>query len=273
MSILRVEDLETCYDKSPIFQNLNLDIQEGKITTIIGPNGCGKSTLLKTIGRILKQTNGKVYLQEKDLATIHTKEIAKHLALLPQHPTAPGQLKVEELISYGRYPHRKNVNKLTKQDQELINWAMDITNVSDFKNRQIANLSGGQRQKVWLAMALAQETDILLLDEPTTFLDMSHQLEVLQIVEELNVEKHCTVVMVLHDINHAARFSDEIIAMKQGKLINVGKPTEIITPETLKTVFEIEARVMVDPYTGAPVCFSYDSLSSKKPTLDMYVTN
>ncbi|WDL89752.1 ABC transporter ATP-binding protein (plasmid) [Priestia aryabhattai] len=273
MNILRMENLETSYEKSSVFQDLNLEVKEGKITTIIGPNGCGKSTLLKTMGRILKQKQGKVYLQGQDLSTIHTKQIAKHLALLPQQPTAPAELKVEELISYGRYPHRNNVNKLTRKDQEIIEWAMDITNVKAFRSRQIANLSGGQRQKVWLAMALAQETEVLLLDEPTTFLDMAHQLDVLQIVAKLNEEQKRTIVMVLHDINHAARFSHEIVAMKEGEIIKIGTPLEIITPKILKDVFHIDARVMIDPHNGAPVCFGYDSVLSEEEALNIYITN
>ncbi|PGZ20476.1 ABC transporter ATP-binding protein [Bacillus cereus] len=272
MNVLSAKNLETRYEKLTVFRDLNVEIQEGKVTTIIGPNGCGKSTLLKTMGRILKQKNGKVYLQGQDLHTIPTKQIAKQLALLPQNPIAPGELKVEELISYRRYPHRNNVNKISSQDKEIIEWAMDITKTSAFRTRQIGNLSGGQRQKVWLAMALAQKTEILLLDEPTTYLDMSHQLEVLQIVERLNRDHNCTVIMVLHDINHAARFSDEIIAMKEGKIVTTGSPVDIITNEVLKDVFHIDARVMIDPYNGAPVCFGYDSVLREENT-EIYVTS
>jgi len=272
VSVLSTENLETSYEKLTVFRDLNIEIQEGKVTTIIGPNGCGKSTLLKTMGRILKQKSGKVYLQGQDLHTISTKQIAKQLALLPQNPIAPSELKVEELISYGRYPHRNNVNKLSSKDKEMIEWAMGITNITPFRNRQIGNLSGGQRQKVWLAMALAQETEVLLLDEPTTYLDMAHQLEVLQIVERLNQEHKCTVVMVLHDINHAARFSHEIITMKAGEIIKIGSPLEIITNEVLKRVFHIDARVMIDPYNGAPVCFGYDS-ALQEGRAKVYVTN
>ncbi|WP_375293634.1 ABC transporter ATP-binding protein [Clostridium estertheticum] len=261
MNIVKMENLETSYQKFAVFKNLNLDIKQGKITTIIGPNGCGKSTLLKTMGRILKQKSGKVYLQGQDLNNIPTKEIAKHLALLPQSPIAPSQLKVKELISYGRYPHRNNANTLLPKDKKIIEWAMDITKTTSFGNRQLENLSGGQRQKVWIAMALAQETEVLLLDEPTTSLDMAHQLDVLQIVEKLNKERKRTIVMVLHDINHAARFSHEIVAMKEGKIIKVGTPTEVITPEVLKEVFHIDARIMIDSHNGAPVCFSYEACS------------
>ncbi|WP_186577953.1 ABC transporter ATP-binding protein [Aquibacillus kalidii] len=263
MSILRTEQIETRYENHTVFKNLDLSVKAGSITTIIGPNGCGKSTLLKTIGRILKQKHGKVYLQEEDLNSIPTKEIAKRLSLLPQHPTAPGELSVEELVTYGRYPHRKNINKLTTEDKETIEWAMDMTNTSVFRTRSIGTLSGGQKQKVWLAMALAQNTDILLLDEPTTYLDMAHQLEVLQIVETLNREYQCSIVMVLHDINHAARFSHEIVAMKKGEIMATGKPIDIINETVLRDVFEIQARVMIDPHNGAPVCYGYEPLNIK----------
>ena len=259
-SILRVEALSSGYDKETVFTNLNTSIQKGKITTIIGPNGCGKSTLLKTIGRILQQKNGKVYLHGEDMMSMPTKAIAKRLALLSQSPVAPAQLKVDELISYGRFPHRKNIGTLSKKDMEVIEWAMTVTKTIEYRNREINQLSGGQRQKVWLAMALAQETEILLLDEPTTYLDMAHQLEMLKIVKQLNKKHQCTVVMVLHDINHAARFSDELIAMRGGEIITTGTPKEILTKEVMKKVFQIDAKIMFDEETGAPVCYGYETL-------------
>ena len=254
----RIENLTAGYEKATIFQDLNVSIPKGKVTTIIGPNGCGKSTLLKTIGRILKKEHGDIYLQEQNMQSMSTKEIAKKLAILSQSPSAPFQLKVEELISYGRYPHRKNVNRLSKKDQEMIEWAMGVTQTTEFRNRELAQLSGGQRQRVWLAMALAQETDILLLDEPTTYLDMAHQLEVLHIVRDLNEKHGCTIVMVLHDINHAARFSHELIAMRSGEIIQCGSPLEIITPSVLKEVFQIEAKILHVEELKSPVCFTYD---------------
>jgi len=254
----RIENLTAGYEKATIFQDLNVSIPKGKVTTIIGPNGCGKSTLLKTIGRILKKEHGDIYLQEQNMQSMSTKEIAQKLAILSQSPSAPFQLKVEELISYGRYPHRKNVNRLSKKDQEMIEWAMEVTQTTEFRNRELAQLSGGQRQRVWLAMALAQETDILLLDEPTTYLDMAHQLEVLHIVRDLNEKHGCTIVMVLHDINHAARFSHELIAMRSGEIIQCGSPLEIITPSVLKEVFQIEAKILHDEELGSPICFTYD---------------
>lgn len=264
MSIIRVENLETCYEKNTVFRDLNFEVKEGEVTTIIGPNGCGKSTLLKTIGRILKPKNGTVFFRGQNLSSIPTRKIAQHIALLPQNPIAPSELKVEELVSYGRYPHRKNLNRLSPKDKEVIEWALEVTNVASFRDREIGSLSGGQRQKVWLAMAFAQDTEVLLLDEPTTFLDMAHQLEVLQIVEKMNMERKQTIVMVLHDINHAARFSHRIVAMKSGQIIAAGHPHEIITRDVLNQVFHIDARIMLDPENGAPVCYGYESYLRNK---------
>lgn len=265
MSILEVEKLEAGYEQINVFHKLDFTVKEGKITTIIGPNGCGKSTLLKSMGRILKQKRGTVYLCGKDLRKIQTRSIAQKLALLPQQPVAPAELKVEELVSYGRFPHRKKFNQNSARDKESIEWALRTTGIDRFRERELGSLSGGQRQKVWLGMALAQETEILLLDEPTTYLDLSHQLEVLKIVEKLNRERGCTVVMVLHDINQAARFSHEIVAMKNGKIIASGSPVEVITKAVLKEVFNIDARVMLDPKNGAPVCFGYDNIPEEEP--------
>lgn len=262
-TILSVEQLEARYEQRTVFRDLCLPIAEGSVTTIIGPNGCGKSTLLKTMGRILKPKSGKVFLLGKDLTHMSTKDIAKKLALLSQNPVAPSELKVEELISYGRYPHQKRGHRLTPDDRKVIEWAMEVTKTLEFREREMDQLSGGQRQKVWLAMALAQETDLLLLDEPTTYLDMAHQLDVLKIVRSLNRKQACTVVMVLHDINHAARFSDQLVAMKDGQIKAIGKPEEIMTPEVLRDVFDIDARIIKDPYDGVPVCLGYDSVTNE----------
>lgn len=254
----RIEELTAGYENNTIFENLNASIEYGKITTIIGPNGCGKSTLLKTIGRILKKEHGHVYLQDQDMQKLSTKDIAKRLAIFAQSPSAPPQLKVGELISYGRYPHRKNVNRLTPEDHEMIDWAMEVTQTAEFADRELSQLSGGQRQRVWLAMALAQKTDILLLDEPTTYLDMAHQIEVLKIVQKINKEHGCTIVMVLHEINQAARFSDTILAMKSGEVLANGKPKEIMTAAYLEKIFNIQAKIVDDD--GTPVCLSYDTI-------------
>ena len=255
-----IKDLKVGYDKKIIIEELNLSIEKGKVTSIIGANGCGKSTLLKSIGRILKKEKGNIFLLDKDMNNMKSKEIAEKLAILSQNPTAPSQLKVEELVSYGRYPHRNNVNKLSKEDKDKIEWALDVTNTLEFRNRELSDLSGGQRQRVWLAMALAQDTDILLLDEPTTFLDMSHQLEVLNIVKNLNDKEGCTIVMVLHDINHAAKYSDFIIAMRNGKILYNDEPNSIMNKKVLKSIYNIEAELIISKKYNVPLCLDYELL-------------
>lgn len=257
---INIKDLKIGYDKKIIIEDLDLSIEEGKVTSIIGPNGCGKSTLLKSIGRILKKEKGEVFLLDKNMDNMKSKEIAEKLAILSQNPTAPSELKVEELVSYGRYPHRFNVNKLSRKDKEKIEWALKVTNTLEFRERELSDLSGGQRQRVWLAMALAQETDILLLDEPTTFLDMSHQLEVLNIVNNLNEKHKCTIVMVLHDINHAAKYSDFIIAMKDGKILYKDEPNSIMNKEVLKNIYNIDAELIINKNYDVPLCLNYELL-------------
>lgn len=257
---INIKDLKIGYDKKTIIEELDLSLEKGKITSIIGPNGCGKSTLLKSIGRILKKEKGDIFILDKNMNDMKSKEIAEKLAILSQNPTAPSQLKVEELISYGRYPHRSNINKLSDKDKDKIEWALKVTNTFEFKDRELSDLSGGQRQRVWLAMALAQETDILLLDEPTTFLDMSHQLEVLNIVKKLNDKHGCTVVMVLHDINHAAKYSDFIIAMKDGKILYKDNPNLIMNKKVLKDIYNIDAELITNEKYNVPLCLNYELL-------------
>lgn len=257
---INIKKLKVGYDKKIIIEELNLSLEKGKITSIIGSNGCGKSTLLKSIGRILKKENGEIFILDKNMNDMKSKEIAEKLAILSQNPTAPSQLKVEELVSYGRYPHRTNVSKLSNEDKQKIEWALKVTNTFEFRHRELFDLSGGQRQRVWLAMALAQETDILLLDEPTTFLDMSHQLEVLNIVKNLNDKHGCTVVMVLHDINHAAKYSDFIVAMKDGKILYKNTPDLIMKKEVLKDIYNINAELITNENYNVPLCLNYELL-------------
>ena len=263
MSNLRVEKLQAGYDRRLVFQDLNFAVEEGKITTIIGPNGCGKSTLLKTMGRILRQKSGTVYLYDQDIRQLATQEIAQKLAVLPQNPVAPAELKVEELVAYGRFPYFNHGQRDAAADRQAVEWAIQMANIMHLRHRELSQLSGGERQRVWLAMALAQETAILLLDEPTTYLDMVHQLEVLTLIKHLNQMRKTTVVMVLHDINHAARFSHKIVAMKAGRIVAAGTPQTIVTAEVLRTVFHIDARIMMDPREGVPVCFCYDTIQSE----------
>ena len=247
MNTIKTEQLNIAYDKHLVVKGLDLAIEEGKITSIIGANGCGKSTILKAVGRILKPQLGEIFLDEQLLQSLSTKEIAKKMAILPQSPNAPSGLTVEELVAYGRFPHQKGFGNLSKEDKEIVAWALEETKLSDFAERELDTLSGGQRQRVWISMALAQQTKIILLDEPTTYLDLTHQLEVLQLLQELNRKQNCTIVMVLHDINLASRFSDNIIAIDDGKIIKSGSPKEVITEEVLKETFKIDATIVDEP--------------------------
>ena len=258
MNKLSANNLTIAYDKNIIINNLEIDIPEGKITSIIGPNGCGKSTLLKAVGRILKPERGSVYLDGLDIYTLNTKEVAKKMSILPQSPKAPSGITVGELVSYGRFPHQHGLKKLTVEDKKIIQWAMDITKLSEYEVTLVDNLSGGQRQRVWIAMALAQQTDIILLDEPTTYLDLAYQLEILELLYRLNKEQGCTIAMVLHDLNLASRFSDYIIAMRSGKIIEYGTPDEVICEDVLKKTFNINADIIKDSTSKKPVCISYD---------------
>lgn len=222
MSRLYAKNLKIAYGERDIVKNLDISIPDGQITTIIGPNGCGKSTVLKTLSRILNPKSGVVYLDGKGISKEPTKQIAQKMAILPQSPDSPEGLTVGELVSYGRFPYQRGLGKLTRRDFEVIDWALEVTGIYEFKDRAVDALSGGQRQRVWIAMALAQETDIILLDEPTTYLDLSHQLEVLELLYQLNRDQKRTIVMVIHDLNHAARFAHHMVAMKDGAILKEG---------------------------------------------------
>lgn len=258
MKSIETKNLDIAYDDTLIVRELNMQIPEGKITSIIGANGCGKSTILKAVGRILKPKKGVVHLSGQDISKLPTKEIAKKMAILPQTPTAPSGLTVGELVAYGRFPHQKGFGNLTEEDKRIVKWALTATKLSEFERREVDALSGGQRQRVWIAMALAQQTDLILLDEPTTYLDLAHQLEVLKLLYELNRNQKCTIVMVLHDLNLAARFSDYIIAIQKGAIIKHGAPEEVMTPEVLRKTFNINADVVIEPKSNRPVCITYD---------------
>ncbi|AIY85076.1 MULTISPECIES: ABC transporter ATP-binding protein [Clostridium] len=258
MNCIRTKDLNISYGNLDIVKDLNLEIPKGKITTIIGANGCGKSTILKTLARIIKPKSGSIYINDKELNSQDSKELAKAMAVLPQSPQAPSGLTVEELISYGRFPHQKGFGKLKDEDKDIINWALEKTRILEFRDRPIEALSGGQRQRAWIAMALAQETDILLLDEPTTYLDLAHQLEVLKLLEELNKKEGRTIVMVIHELNNAARFADHMIGVKKGKIVCQGTAHEVMTKENLREIFNIDAEIVNEPKSGKPVCITYD---------------
>ncbi|TWH57125.1 iron complex transport system ATP-binding protein [Desulfitobacterium sp. LBE] len=265
MNSISTEKLAIAYDESLIVSDLDMTIPRGKITSIIGPNGCGKSTVLKAVGRILKPRTGVVYLSGEDIRRLSTKEVAKKMAILPQTPTAPSGLTVSELVAYGRFPHQRGFGKLTPDDKKIIHWALAVTKLSELENREVDTLSGGQRQRVWIAMALAQQTDLILLDEPTTYLDLAHQLEVLELLYDLNRQQKVTIVMVLHDLNLAARFSDTMIAIRGGKIIMHGSPDKVMAAEVLKDVFSIDAEIVRESRTGRLVCLTYELLRGEEP--------
>lgn len=264
MNSIATQNLDIAYDETIIVKAMDMNIPQGKITSIIGPNGCGKSTVLKAVGRVLKSKNGSVYLNGEDIRTLPTMEIAKKMAILPQTPTAPSGLSVGELVAYGRFPHQKGFGKLTLEDKKIIHWALSVTKLAEFEHREVDAISGGQRQRVWIAMALAQQTDLILLDEPTTYLDLAHQLEVLELLYDLNRKQGRTIAMVLHDLNLAARFSDYMVAIRDGQIICHGKPVNVMTSEILMQAFSIDAEIVRDPRTGKPVCITYDILPSEK---------
>lgn len=258
MMSLNTAHLNISYGERMIVEDLNISIPQGKITALVGANGSGKSTVLKTMARILQPKSGTVLLNGKSIHKQSTREVAKQLAILPQNPTAPDGLTVYELVSYGRFPHQKGFGSLKAEDRKVIEWAIEATGMSEFADRTLEQLSGGQRQRAWIAMALAQETQILFLDEPTTFLDMAHQLEVLQLLEQLNAESGCTIVMVVHDLNHAARYAHHMIAIKNGKAVAEGSPETVVTSTVLRDVFGIEADIFIDPRSGVPLCLPYE---------------
>ncbi len=260
---LATENLQIAYGEQIIVDDLSVTIPNKQITAIIGANGCGKSTFLKGMTRLIPRHSGKVLLDGGDIADHKTKALARKMAILPQTQEAASGLTVSELVSYGRFPYQTGLGRLTANDFEVINWALTVTNTDAFRDRQVDALSGGQRQRVWIAMALAQETDIIFLDEPTTYLDMAHQLEVLELLQKLNVEQERTIIMVLHDLNQAARFADYLIAMKDGKVIKAGPSEEVIEPKTLREVFRIDAEIGIDPRSGKPMCITYDLLKGE----------
>jgi iron complex transport system ATP-binding protein len=267
MSGLFTKQLDVAYDDRFIVKDLNLSVPIGKITALVGSNGSGKSTILKAMARIIKPRGGLVFLDGKSIHHQTTKEVAKQLAILPQNPTAPDGLTVSELISYGRFPHQNGFGSLSKEDMDVIHWAIEVTGLTDLAARSVDQLSGGQRQRAWIAMALAQKTDILFLDEPTTFLDMAHQLEVLKLLQKLNTEERRTIVMVVHDLNHAARYAQHMVAIQNGQVVSMGTPEEVMTKEVLRKVFGIEADIMIDPRTGVPLCIPFELFVKSKGTI------
>ncbi len=257
MTSLHTQTLTLAYDQAIIVPSLDLSIPSGQITALVGPNGCGKSTLLRGLARLLAPRSGTVYLDGTAIHKLPTRELAKQLGILPQNPVAPEGLTVRELVTQGRYPHQSWFQQWSKHDEEAVSHALEVTGMVEFAERPVDALSGGQRQRAWIAMTLAQETVVLLLDEPTTFLDMAHQIEVLHLLQRLHQAGH-TIILVVHDLNLAARFAHHLIAMRAGKLVAQGTPSEIVTPELLREVFNVAADVVRDPRTGVPLCLPYD---------------
>jgi iron complex transport system ATP-binding protein len=248
--ILQAVDITVSYGTKEVLCNVDIEVQQGEIVAIVGPNGSGKSTILKVLSRTLKPHKGKVFLENKNINEQGTKSIAQRLAVLPQIRRVPDDFTVETLVCYGRYPHLGFGHKLKKKDHEIVDWAIGKTDLKELRYRLVETLSGGERQRAWIAMALAQKADILILDEPTTFLDISYQLETLELLKELNEKLGLTIVMVLHDLNQAVRYSDKIYALKEGRVYRYGDSCELLTREFLQDVFRIEGDILPDKTNG-----------------------
>ncbi|WP_024476540.1 ABC transporter ATP-binding protein [Arthrobacter sp. CAL618] len=250
---LTASELTLAYDDRKVVQDLTVELPAGKVTVIVGANACGKSTLLRGLARLLKPSAGVVNLDGKDIHSLSTRTVARILGLLPQTPVAPDGITVADLVGRGRYPHQGWFRQWTNDDDVAVASALQATDTLELADRFVDELSGGQRQRVWIAMALAQQTDILLLDEPTTFLDVTHQVEVLDLITDLNRRDGTTVAIVLHDLNLAARYADHLIAMKDGQIAAQGSPAEVVTEETVTSVFGLQCRVIPDPVSGTPM--------------------
>jgi iron complex transport system ATP-binding protein len=253
MAVLKAADVTLKYEQRTVIEGLSAVIPESEVTMIVGANACGKSTLLRGLSRLLKPASGSVTLDGKDIHSRPAREVARTLGLLPQHPTAPDGISVRDLVGRGRYPHQGFFRGWSADDDDAVRRAMEATDTLQLAERNVDELSGGQRQRVWIAMALAQETEVLLLDEPTTYLDLAHQVEVLDLVTDLNRRNGTTVAIVLHDLNLAARYADHVIALKAGSIVAEGAATDVITEQLVRDVFGLESRVVADPISGTPL--------------------
>lgn len=257
MNTLSAHKLTLGYGENVIIDHLDIEIPKGKITVLIGSNGSGKSTLLRSLARLLQPKSGEVILDGTQIAKMNTKEVAKKMAILPQGPATPEGLSVYQLVKLGRYPYQSFMKKWSQEDEDAVNRALNDTNLMDLKFKSVDSLSGGQRQRAWIAMTLAQETDLILLDEPTTYLDMTHQIEILDLLFELNEKDNRTIVMVLHDLNLACRYADHIVAIKDKKVFAEGAPEDIITGQLVLDVFGMNCDVTFDPIFGTPMCIPH----------------
>ncbi|MGI0484057.1 ABC transporter ATP-binding protein [Pantanalinema rosaneae CENA516] len=261
---LTTRHLTLAYENTTIVRDLTLAIPAGQITVLVGANGCGKSTLLRGLARLLKPTQGAVYLDGKSIAQHSTKAVAQQLGLLPQSPVAPEGLTVKDLVSQGRYPYQNWLQQWSSQDERYVQQALEITDLVELGDRPLDTLSGGQRQRAWIAMTLAQNTQILLLDEPTTFLDLAHQIEVLDLLYDLNQQQGRTIVMVLHDLNHACRYADYLVAIHRGQVFAAGEPRSVITEDTVQAVFNLQCQIYPDPISGTPMCIPISTKTKLK---------
>jgi ferric hydroxamate transport system ATP-binding protein len=259
VTAVRAERLRIAYGETVIVPDLTLQLQPGAITAIIGPNGSGKSTALRAIARLNPLASGAVYIDGRDVATLRTREIARQLAILPQAPEIPAGVTVWDLVGYGRYPYQGLLGTLRRADIDAMEWALEVTGLTGFRQRPADTLSGGERQRAWIAMALAQQTRVLLLDEPTTFLDIRYQVETLELVRTLNHEQGLTVGWVLHDLNQAAAYSDHVVMLRAGEIYTEGTPAAVMTAESIYEVFGIAANVVPDPVSGCPTCLLYSA--------------
>jgi iron complex transport system ATP-binding protein len=250
---LAAESVSLAYDERVVVHGVDLALTDGSFTAIVGPNGCGKSTLLKALGRLLRPTSGQVLLDGRAIARTPTRDVARVLGLLPQTPTAPDGLTVADLVARGRHPHQSWLRQWSREDELAVAEALAWTDMTELADRPVEALSGGQRQRAWISMALAQGTDLLLLDEPTTYLDLAHQIDVLELVARLHAERGRTIAVVLHDLNLAARYAKRLVAMRDGVLVAAGTPAEVLTEQLMAEVFELEARIVPDPVAGTPM--------------------
>jgi len=269
---LSAGSLKVGYDRRAVIGDLSLTIEASTVTAVVGPNGCGKSTLLRALARLLKPQAGTVYLDGEAITNLSTRAVARLLAILPQGPSVPEGITVRELVEQGRYPHVGPLNMLTRQDHASITRALALTDLSDFAHRTVDALSGGERQRVWIAMTLAQSASIMLLDEPTSFLDVRHQMEILELVSRLNREEGLTVVMALHDLNHASRFAHRILAMKDGAIVADGRGHDVISEELLASVFGVRAKIVHDDEAGSPICIPLGVFDADRPQVGRTTT-
>lgn len=262
--MISASNLKVGYEDKVIIENLNLEINKGEVVSIIGPNGCGKSTLLKSLSRMIKPLSGEVFLEGKKIKDLKGKLIAQKVCLLSQHNNAPMDLTVEELVYFGRIPHKKWFETKTNNDKEIVDWAIENTGLSKYKKTPIGALSGGERQRAYIAQALCQKPDILLLDEPTTYLDISYQLELMELVREINEKFKITIVMVLHELNQASKYSDRLIIMKDGQIISDGRPNDVVNKDVIKKVYKIECDIDNDPQSNKPRIHPIKTIKTQK---------